>query len=124
VKLHKAIEDVQEAEAELAKQLRSVGERHATEPDLYQLGHVLARQCADHIRRLAPFAESYGASRRADNIAETPGVLETLRRKGSELVGHSEVSGLLLLRDLRHLYLVVQDRDHLGDPRAGRTSRA
>jgi hypothetical protein len=112
VKLHKAIEDVQEAEAELAKQLRSVGERHATEPDLYHLGHTLARQCADHVRRLAPFAERYGASSSTDNnITESPGVLEGLRRTSSRLISRSEASGLVLLRDLRHLYLAAQNAE-------------
>ncbi|MFL6011692.1 MAG: hypothetical protein ACJ734_07880, partial [Gaiellaceae bacterium] len=61
MKLDKAIEDVQDAEAELAKELRAIGERHAVEHDLYHLGHTLAKQCADHLERLAPFAERYGA---------------------------------------------------------------
>jgi hypothetical protein len=111
VKLHKAIEDVQEAETELAKQLRSVGERHATEPDLYHLGHTLARQCDDHIRRLAPFAERYGTSPGTNNITESTGVLDALRRTSSKLISRSEASGLLLLRDLRHLYLAAQDAE-------------
>ena len=111
MKLDKAIEDVQDAEAELAKQLRVVGERHAVEHDLYHLGHTLAKQCADHLERLAPFAERYGASAADDQAGESPGLLETLRHKSAELLGRSEMSGLLLLRDLRNLYLSAQEAE-------------
>ena len=108
MKLGKAVEDVQDAEAELARLLRTVGERHAAEHDLYHMGHTLARQCAEHLAQLAPFADRYGASGHSDRVAESPGVLATVRRKSSELLGRSETSGLLLLADLRTLYLSAQ----------------
>lgn len=104
----KAIDVVQEAETTLAKQLRVTGERHATEADLYHLGHTLARQCAEHLRVLAPFAERYGATPADDDLAGSPGLLETMRRKTAEVIGRSETAGLLLIRDLRELYLHAQ----------------
>ncbi len=110
MKLAVAIREVQDAEADLAKELRTIGERHAVEHDLYHLGHTLARQCADHLERLAPFAERYGASA-AEAPAESPSALETLRRKSAELLGRSELSGMLLLRDLRNLYLSAQEAE-------------
>ena len=57
MKLGKAIEDVRDAEAELATQLQIVAERHAVEHDIYHLGHTLAQQCADHVQQLTPFAK-------------------------------------------------------------------
>lgn len=111
MKLDKAISDVQDAESDLAKELRTIGERHAVEHDLYHLGHTLARQCAEHLERLAPFAERYGAPPGDDGVAESPGLLETLRHKSAELLGRSEMSGLLLLRDLRNLYLSAQEAE-------------
>jgi hypothetical protein len=111
MKLDKAIEDVRDAEAELATQLRTVGERHAVEHDLYHLGHTLARQCADHVQQLAPFADKYGASLHSDRIQESPGMLAAIRQKSAQLLGRSEESGLLLLRDLRHLYLAAQQAE-------------
>jgi len=111
MKLDKAIEDVQDAEAELAKRLRTVSERHAAEHDLYHMGHTLARQCAEHLEQLAPFADRYGASGHGGDVAESPGVLETVRRKSGELLARSETSGLLLLKDLRSLYLSAQDAE-------------
>ena len=111
MKLDKAIADVQDAESDLAKELRAIGERHAVEHDLYHLGHTLARQCAEHLERLAPFAERYGAPAGDDAVAESPSLLETLRHKSSELLGRSELSGMLLLRDLRNLYLTAQEAE-------------
>jgi hypothetical protein len=110
VKLDKAITDVQDAEADLAKELRTIGERHAVEHDLYHLGHTLARQCAEHVERLAPFADRYGATAR-NGVSESPSLLETLRHKSAELLGRSEMSGMLLLRDLRNLYLTAQEAE-------------
>jgi hypothetical protein len=88
-----------------------MGERHAVEHDLYHLGHTLAQQCAGRVQQLVPFAGKYGASLHQGKIAASPGVLAALRQKSSELIGRSEQSGLLLLRDLRHLYLAAQEAE-------------
>jgi hypothetical protein len=106
--MHKAIEDVHDAEAELAKRLRVTGERHASESDLYHLGHTLSRRSAEHLRALAPFAERYGAKPAPDDVDTSPGLLETVRRKGAQVVGRSEAAGLILMADLRELYLAAQ----------------
>jgi hypothetical protein len=108
VKLDKAIEELHDAEAELARRLRSTGERHAVDADLFHLSHTLADQCVAEVRELAPFAQKYGASAPPGDLKESPGMLQALRRKGSELVGRTEAAGLLLLRDLRELYLSAQ----------------
>jgi hypothetical protein len=110
MKVDRAIDDVREAEADFAKRLRVVGERHAVEHDLYHLGHTLSAQCAEHLRKLQPFADQYGAASTADDAdqSESPGLLESFRRKTSEILGGSEATGLLLLADLRENYLVAQ----------------
>jgi hypothetical protein len=109
MKLDKAIEDVQVAETELAEELVKTGERHAVEHDLYHLGHTLAKRCAAHLSRLEPFAERYGAP--PAEVTDSHGLVETLRHKSSELLGRSEATGLLLLRDLRNLYLTAQEAE-------------
>lgn len=108
MKLDKAIEEVLEAETSLARELRATGERHAAEHDLYHMSHTLARMAADHVHQLAPLAEEYGASVPSPDAGESPGLLETLRRAGSRLTGRVEASGLLLLDDLRDLFLAAQ----------------
>jgi hypothetical protein len=111
MKLDKAIEEVQRAEEELAGELVKIGERHAVEHDLYHLGHTLARQCEEHLQRLKPFAERYDAAPATNGVADSSSLLETLRHKSSELLGRSEMTGMLLLRDLRNLYLVAQEAE-------------
>jgi hypothetical protein len=107
--LDNAIKGVLDAEAALAKRLLAVGERHATEHDVYHLGHPLARQAADHVTRLTPFAERYNMAPPAPPQAgDSPRILETLRHKGSQLMGRTESAGMLLLRDLRETYLLAQ----------------
>src|SRR5439155_23590864 len=81
------------------------------EHDPYPMGHTLARQCVEHLERLAPFAERYGASKHADSVGESPGLLRTVRRKSAELLGRSATSGMLLLADLRSLYLSTQEAE-------------
>jgi hypothetical protein len=111
VKLDKAIEQAQEAESELARELRTVGERHAVEHDLYHLSHTLARQCERHLERLRPLAERYGADGSAPEVAESPTLRERMRHKTAELLGRSQATGMLLLRDLRNLYLQAQEAE-------------
>jgi len=108
MKVDRAIDDVREAEADFAKRLRVVGERHAVEQDLYHLGHTLSAKCSEHLRKLQPFAERYGAGSTADDAdeSESPGLLESFRRKTSEILAGSEATGVLLLADLRENYLV------------------
>jgi hypothetical protein len=111
MKLDTAIDDAQSAETELARELRKIGERHAVEHDLYHLSHTLARQCRQHLEQLRPFAARYGAADVETDVAETPVLLERMRHKASEMLGRSEATGMLLLRDLRNLYLQAQEAE-------------
>ncbi len=111
MKLAVAIGQVQEAERELAVELRKIGERHAVEHDLYHLARTLARRCEEHLERLRPFAGRYGADDAPADVGETPALLERMRHKTSELLGRSELTGMFLLRDLRNLYLQAQEAE-------------
>jgi hypothetical protein len=108
VKLELAIREVEDAENELAKQLRTVGERHSVEHDVYHLGHALAARSGERVRRLEPFAERYGAAPVSPTAVDSPTPLERLRYKGAELLGRTQATGLPLLHDLRDLYLAAQ----------------
>jgi hypothetical protein len=107
MKLDKAIDEVQDAETDLARKLRTIGERHATEQDLYHMSHTLARQCADHVEQLAPLAAKYGVTAKSAE-SRSPALMETLRRTGARITGRAEAAGLLLLHDLQNLYLAAQ----------------
>ena len=100
MKLGLAIDEVQDAELDLAKQLIALAERHQQESDVYHTGLARAHVCADHIWQLRPFVEAYEAH--SVNIGEetTPGLLDTLRQ-GLKAIGLTPVSGVALLHDLR-----------------------
>ena len=108
MKVAAAIENVQDSEREFGRHLTRFGERHAVEHDLYHTANTLARQAEQHLAMIAPFAQRYSARIPANDVASSPGVLEQLRRKGSELLGRSEATGLVLLTDLRDVYVAAQ----------------
>jgi hypothetical protein len=105
-KLAQAFDEVCAAEAKLADELRTVGERHAADVDVYHVAHLLAVRCAQQLELLAPHAERYDVVVGTD-VGESSSLLERVRWAASELVGREEVSGLLLLSDLRDLYLLA-----------------
>jgi hypothetical protein len=105
-RIAQAFDDVRAAEAELADELRTVGERHAPDADVYHVAHLLALRCSDQLEALAPHAARYGADPHTD-LGEPSALLERVRRAGSELLGPEEAAGLLLLSDLRGLYVVA-----------------
>jgi len=110
VKLGLALERLVDAEVALADDFRKLGQRHAADHDVYHQSDNFAKQCAAHVDRLRPIAERYGAD--ASQDAE-PGlwdsVMEAVRRRASEATGRRPESGLLLLRDLRELYLAAHE---------------
>ena len=80
----------------------------AVEHDVFHLTRTLANKCEQHMEKLRPFAEHYDPRRDHEGSADTPGVLEAVRRKASDLIGR-QPTGLLLLDDLRSLFLSTQD---------------
>jgi hypothetical protein len=108
MKLHLAIDAVQRSENDLAKSLRLLAEHHATEHDLYHLGHTLSQQCIDRIDRLLPFIPQYDAHAVDPDGATVSRLAESLRHKAAEVFGRIDVVGIVMLRDLRDAYLVAQ----------------
>ena len=108
MKLDQAIDDLQHAESDLARELRVLAEHHATEHDVYHLGHSRADVCREHIMRLRPFVERYGFHEVEPDDASTPGFVDAVRRRAAEALGRAEVAGVMLLRDLRDAYVTAQ----------------
>jgi hypothetical protein len=107
MKLGLALKQVQEAEADLASELLKIGDRHAADQEIHHTTHRLAEGCAVLIERLRPFGERYKTD--LDEVeGDSPGLLERLRRASGELLGRTPASGMLLLRDLRELWLTAQ----------------
>jgi hypothetical protein len=111
MKLGSAVKRLNEAELDLAGDMRKIGERHAAEHDVYHQTRTFAGQCEQHAERLSPIAERYGTevSDEADGEGLWESVLAAVRRRGSELTGRRRESGLVLVGDLRELYLSAQE---------------
>ncbi|WP_270886897.1 hypothetical protein [Pedococcus sp. 5OH_020] len=107
MKIDHAINTVTEAEQDLADQLERVAGRHGAEHDVYHLGHKQAVKAAARARSLTDFAQKYGADAPRQSDPD-PGVMDTLRRQTSELLGRAQAPGLILLRDLQETYLQAQ----------------
>ncbi len=139
MKIGLAIQQVRSAESDLAHELERVGERHKTDQEVYHLTRTLAHISRRNVEELASFQERYPisggteggntepgllgrlrekGSELVDVVSEgtgsveggrSSGLLDTVREKGSELVGRRPESGLLLLRDLRKLYILASE---------------
>ncbi len=88
------------SEQELADAFRDVADGHKDEADVIRICHRLAEQCEDHVRRLAPFVESY-----AEDAPDEP------HRLHAVLFAGTREGGLGLLRDLHDLYLMAAECD-------------
>jgi hypothetical protein len=109
MKIGLAIQQVSSAESDLAEELERVGERHKTDQEVYHLTTTLANISHRNIEVLARFQERYPIPGGAEGSDGEPGLLGRLREKGAELVGRRPETGLLLLRDLRKLYVLASE---------------
>jgi hypothetical protein len=106
--LGRYIEKLADSLTDLGAEYRKIGERHATEHDIYHTAHALAQQCEGQAAALAPHAAHHGGE---TDVEEGPkeSLLAGLRRATAALVGRSPLTGMLLLRDLRQLHLAIEE---------------
>jgi hypothetical protein len=110
MRLGMTLKELYQAETELAEEFIKVGERHAAEHDVYHAGATLAKQCHSHAEQLRAAAARYDEQLPEQDPPEPgEGLLGGLRRKSSELTGRQPPAGVLLLHDLRRLYLLASE---------------
>ena len=98
------LEEMHRSENDLAHHLLTISERHKVDHEVYHLARDLARWSQQHVRDIAAMGKNYGLDLDPEPRDEM-GLMETIREKGSEMVGRRPETGMLLLRDLRELYL-------------------
>jgi hypothetical protein len=108
-KIGQLLNDLHDAETDLAHQYRVVAEREAAEHDVYYLCHTLASQADEHAEHVRRVAERFGEELSEPGADRLTNVLAGARHKASELLGRRPEAGLLLLRDLRELYLMAEE---------------
>jgi hypothetical protein len=109
MKIGSLLARLHELETDLADELRALGERHAADHDVFHQCHTFALQCERHAAALQPVAARYGEEVDDEAPGFWSGILESARRAASTSVGRVPESGLLLLRDLRKLFLQAEE---------------
>lgn len=104
MKIGLALRELHRSENDLARELLQASERHKVDHEIHHLARDLAGWSQRHVPELASAAERYGI-----HVDPEPGgelhLAQRLREKGSELVGRRPEAGLLMLRDLRGIYV-------------------
>ena len=103
-KINMVMEDIHEHENDLRAALLRISERHKADHEIYHVGRDLADWSATHVRKLAEIGRDYGLELDPEPKDETK-LGKLVREKGGEAVGRRSEAGLLLLRDLRKIYL-------------------
>lgn len=111
-KLGLLLGELHQAETDLAAEFREVADRQAADHGTSSVCRILAGQCDRHAGRIHDLAGRFGKDlpepRRPGPVASAAGAL---RQWTSERIGRHPGAGLLLLRDLRQLYLMAQAVD-------------
>ncbi|MGW7268161.1 hypothetical protein [Streptomyces sp. NPDC054842] len=98
------LQELHRDENDLAHELLRVCERHRSDHEVHHVGRDLARWSQEHVRILAALGDRFDVTLDPDPVDDLTGA-ERLREKAGELLGRRPESGLLLLRDLREVYL-------------------
>jgi hypothetical protein len=104
MKIGLVLKELHRSENDLVHALLHVSERHTVDHEVFYLARDLAGWSKEHLRELAAIAKDYGQDLDPDPGDES-GLGVKLREKGSELLGRDKDAGLLLLEDLREIYL-------------------
>jgi hypothetical protein len=124
MELPRALEHLAEVHTELIDDLRTIGDRHRPEADVFHICHALADRLVPLGVALASNAERYGKDVSGPSAGGAwSDALARVRRKMADVAGKSSRSGLVLMLDLRHLYLQGQE-DLLGWIMVGQAAKS
>jgi hypothetical protein len=99
-----ALRRVYDGENEITQDLLRLAAKYSTDHEIQHVTRDLASWSQEHVALLARYASDFGLS--FDEEADTPhDVTERARQALSQAIGRRPEPGLLLLEDLRDLYL-------------------
>lgn len=99
-----ALRELHRSENDLAHELLQISDRHKADHEIFHVARDLAVWSQDHVREIARIAADYGEDLDGQPKGEST-LAGRLLDKGSDLVRSRSVPELLLLRDLREVYL-------------------
>lgn len=103
-KLGMAIRELHRSENDLRHELLQISDRHRTDHEVYYVARDLAEWSGEHVRLLAAAGKAYEVELDPEPEGEFT-VMERIRDKTAEVVGRRPEPALLLLRDLREIYM-------------------
>lgn len=106
MKIGLVLHELHRSENDLAHKLLHVSERHKVDHEIYHLARDLSGWSQRHVREIAEIGQNYGENLDPEPRTDT-GIGERLREKGSELVGRRSRAALLMLIDLREVYMMA-----------------
>jgi hypothetical protein len=104
VKIGLALRELHRDEQKLAHELLRVAERHRVDHEIYHLGRDLARWSQRHVREIADIGGRFGVDLDPQPTDEFA-LAKLVREKAGELVGRHPDASMLMLRDLRAIYV-------------------
>lgn len=104
MKIGLALEELHRSENHLAQQLLALAEQHKVDHEIYHLGRDLAGWSQDHVRLLAEVGPRYGVDLDGEPAGDL-NLLEKVREGLNDRLGRRSAPALVLLRDLRSIYL-------------------
>ena len=104
MKIDLALEELHRSENDLAGQLLVVSDRHKADHEVFHMARDLARWSQDHVREVAAIGGKYGLELDPEPEGD-PTLLRKLRQGMADRLGRRSAPALLLLRDLRGVYM-------------------
>jgi hypothetical protein len=104
VKIDLALEELHRSENDLAGQLLAMSDRHKADHEVFHVARDLAVWSQEHVREIARVGRRYGLDLDAEAQGD-PTLLERVRQEIADRLGRRTAPALLLLRDLRSVYM-------------------
>jgi hypothetical protein len=102
MKIGLLLHDLHRRENELARDLLQISERHAADHEIHHLARDLATWCRRHVTALADAAPRYELKLDPEPHTDTT---RRPREKTEDLLARQDDAALLLLHDLRRVYI-------------------
>jgi hypothetical protein len=104
VKIDLALEELHRSENDLAGQLLTISDRHKADHEVFHVARDLAVWSQDHVRLIAGIGRKYGLELDPEPAGD-PTLPQKLRQGMADRLGRRSAPALLLLRDLRSVYI-------------------
>ncbi|WP_298459881.1 hypothetical protein [uncultured Cellulomonas sp.] len=104
MKLGLALRELHRSENDLAHELLTVADRHKVDHEIFYIGRDIAAWSQHHVTEIATIARDYGEDLDPEPQGE-PALMEKVWERTSDVLGRDSAPELLLLRDLRTVYM-------------------